>query len=333
MDQQISIEQLKNVIAFKDLPDDQLEWILAHSGYVEFEDSALIYKTGDSIDTMAILLEGKLDYYMNVKGKLVFYFSFENNDVTGGVTGLLPYSRLREVHGDIYAVGKIRMLKLHKRYFPELEKINPDLIQRLIGYMTERARIFANIQMQQEKVSALGKLAAGIAHELNNPASAIDRISDELSIRLKRNVELTGVLLNNNISPELIHKISGITHSKKTRRYTRERISPLERLRMEEDLNDWLDDNGFDNPGEISETFIDAGISPGDLDKIKGDTGDKAFQSIIHWLENLISSELIILDLEDASERITNLVGAIKSHVHMDRSGALHYTEDRKSVV
>ena len=106
--------------------------------------------------------------------------------------------------GNSVVVGKLRGVQLHKDHFQELERLNPAFIQRLIGYMTERARTFATTQMQHEKVSALGNLAAGIAHELNNPASAITRISYELTNRLFLNIELTEKILRQNINADHI---------------------------------------------------------------------------------------------------------------------------------
>ncbi|HKR03332.1 MAG TPA: histidine kinase, partial [Bacteroidia bacterium] len=192
---QPTIHDLKKVIALSDLPDEHLQWILDHSEYHEHEDGTLLMKTGDPVDVMWILLEGSIPFYMDINGRQVFYFSFENDGMTGGVGGMLPYSRMKTSLGYAYAKGKIRALNIHKKYFPELEKLNPDFIQRLIGYMTERARHFATMQLQHEKVSALGKLSAGIAHELNNPASAINRISSELKKRLRQNFDLTDKLL------------------------------------------------------------------------------------------------------------------------------------------
>src|SRR6202023_3207640 len=101
--------------------------------------------------------------------------------------------------GGLHAVGRVKALMLHRQYFAELEQLNPDFIQRLIGYMTERAKVFATIQLQHEKVSALGKLSAGIAHELNNPAAAISRIASELKKRLNSNYELTSELVAHNV--------------------------------------------------------------------------------------------------------------------------------------
>ena len=326
MNQSVTIEELKKIIALRDLPDEHLEWILAHSEYEEYEDGDILYKTGDVIEAMAFLLEGKIYFYLNVNGKLVYYFSFENDDHSGGVTGLLPYSRMRSSPGNSCAVGKVRLIKLHKKYFQELEQLNPDFTQRLIGYMTERARSFATTQLQHEKVSALGKLAAGIAHEMNNPAAAINRISAELNKRSKQNYELTEELLKHNINPGLIRNIREIAQNKEDNRFAKTKFTPLQLIQKEDELNEWLNKKGSNGRNEMAETFAEAGFSPDDLEKIILDVPHDAFQNILDWFENLLSSELLIKDLENASDRITMLVGAIKSHVRMDRSGDLHST-------
>ena len=326
MNQSVAFEELKNIIALQNLPDEHLKWILSHSTYEEHEDGDIIYKTGEPIDAMSFILEGKMNFYMNVNGRLVYYFSFENSGLTGGVSGLLPYSRMKTSPGNSYAVGKLRLLRLNKEHFQELEQLNPEFIQRLIGYMTERARFFATTQIQQEKVSALGKLAAGIAHEMNNPAAAISRISEELDKRLKQNFKLTEELLKYNISPELIRNIREMAENKENCSSTKTKITPLQRIQNEDELNDWLNEKEINNSNEIAETLAETGISPDDLEKIVTDVPKDALQNIIDWLENLLSSELIIKDLDNASDRITLLVGAIKSHVRMDRSGDLHST-------
>lgn len=326
MNQQVTVEELKNILALHDLPNDHLEWILSHSEYEEFKDGDTIHRTGEPLDVMWILVEGKVHFYMNVKGQLIYYFSFENDNLTGGIGGLLPYSRMKTAPGTSFAVGKVRMLSLHKKYFQELERLNPEFTQRLIGYMTERARVFATTQMQQEKVSALGKLAAGIAHEMNNPAAAINRISVELNKRLEQNFKLTEELLRYNIPPELINNIRELAENKKDKRSPKIKITPLQRVQKEDELNDWLNEKGFNGRNEMAETFVEADLSPEDLEKITQDVPDEALQNILDWLENLLSSGQIIKDLDNASDRITLLVGAIKSHVRMDRSGDMQKT-------
>ena len=331
MNEYVTVENLKKIVALRDLPDEHLKWILNHSEYEEYNDGDTLIKTGEPINDMFFFLEGRMNFYMDINGKLVYYHSVENDDLTGSVSGLLPYSRLKNSPGNSYAEGKVRIIKLNKKYFHELEKLNPDLIQRLIGYMTERARIFATTQMQQEKVSALGKLAAGIAHEMNNPASAIDRISEELDKRLKLNFELTEELLKNNVAPGIIRNIRE-TALNKTKFTSKAKITPLQRLQVEDELSDWLREKGFNGNSEIAETFAEAGLSIDDMKMINKNVSNEAFQNIINWLENLLNSERIIKDLEDASGRITMLVGAIKSHVHMDRAGDLYNTDIHKDL-
>src|SRR5688572_23730916 len=136
-----TIEDLAKVAALKGLPAEHLQWIYDRADYLEYEDGDLLFKMGAPIDVLWLMFEGKVDFYMGVSGKLVHYFTFANDATLGGVGGLLPYSRMKAAPGNSYAVGKVRLFQLHKKYFPELEQLNPELIQRLVGYMTERARI------------------------------------------------------------------------------------------------------------------------------------------------------------------------------------------------
>jgi signal transduction histidine kinase len=328
--QSVTIEELKSIVALKDLPTGHLQWILDHSEYHQYEDGTQIKKTGDEADVMMITIEGKIAFYLDYHGRLVYYFYYTNDAATGGVGGLFPYSRMKFYPGCSFAVGTLRCLQLHKKYFSELEQLNPDFIQQLIGYMTERAKLVATMQMQHEKVSALGQLSAGIAHELNNPASAIDRISSELTKRLKLNYELTEKLLQHNISATNILTLRNMVESKNP--LTKTRLSALERMEKEDEITDWLEKAGVIRVQEVSETFADEGFSPGDFDNIKATVSKEAFTELIHWFENLVSSERIIKDLEEASSRISFLVGAIKSHVHMDRTQDLQPTNIHKDI-
>ncbi len=329
--QSVAVEDLKKVIALKDLPDEHLRWILDHSEYCEYADGDLIVKYGDEADMMWITLEGKIVFYMYVNGRQVYYFTFENNNLSGGVGGLLPYSRMKTSPGYSYASGGVKVLKLNKKYFRDLEVLNPDFIQRLIGYMTERARIFATTQLQYEKVNALGNLAAGIAHELNNPAAAINRISNELSKRLNRNFELTRELIKSDMTQEQIQIIHGLVERRETPPEKRNKLTALQLMENEDELAEWLERNGI-NERETAETFSEFGFSIGELQNTLNNLGRETFVLAVPWLENLLSSFRIVKDLEDASNRISNLVGSIKSHVNMDRTSDLQPTNIHKDI-
>jgi len=326
-----AIDELKTVVALRGLPDEHLQWILDHSVYVEYNDGDVVMHTGEVPDFMTLILEGVVSFYMDKNGTLVHYFDFANDEATGGVTGLLPYSRMKVSPGTSYAKGKLRGYRMHKENFTGLEHLNPDLIQRIIGYMTERARAFATTQLQHEKVNALGQLAAGIAHELNNPAAAINRISEELNERLKENYSLTHKLLHRDIAAGQLQHTLNLVEVKEKESAGRKRLSTMQRIEKEDELSDWLTDNGVENTG-IVETFVDAGFTADDFESIRDDAGAEAFEDVLKWVENLLSSRRIIRDLGEASTRISNLVGAIKSHVHMDQTIDLQPTDIHNDI-
>ncbi len=325
-----SIDDLKKVVAISDLPDEVIRWIYDRSDYNEYEDGEVIYRKGDPAEHLWLIPEGRFDFYMDVNGQEVLYFNFQNDTFTGGVGGLLPYSRMKVSPGYAYTIGHTKMFRLHKKYFEELAQLSAELNKRLIGYMTERARVFATTKLQQEKVSALGRLAAGIAHEMNNPASAINRIASELTLRLKDNYLLTGKLMQYKISAELIQKIQLMVEEKESSPL--KKMSMSEKMNKEDEISGWLQKNAEGGRDITADTFVDAGITVKDLEEIKKDVGEKEFVHILHWVENLLISKRILKDLGESSSRITNLVGAIKSHVHMDQTNELQLTDIHRDI-
>jgi len=321
----VTIDELRSVPALSDLPDEHLQWILDRSDYKEYQDGECMFKTGDPIDVMWMVLEGSAAFYMDINGRLVYYITFGADELTGGVGGILPYSRLRTSPGYSYAQGKVRIVQLHKDHFPELERLNPTFIQRLIGYMTDRARYFATMQLQQEKVSALGKLSAGIAHELNNPASAINRTSSELSGRLMRTYDLTEKLLQKHVSSEHVKVLRELASD--VAADSRPKLSPLKRIEKEDEITDWMDNHKLENGAPPAEAFVEAGLTVDQLERIYNQVGEAAIVPVLCWLENLLISDRLIKDVEDASARISRLVTAIKSHVHMDRTNDVQQTQ------
>jgi hypothetical protein len=145
-----------------------------------------------------------------------------------------------------------------------------------------------------------------------------------LNKKLSQNYELTEKLLHQNISAENIHHIRMMVDTKDIGNTTK--LKALQRMQKEDEINDWLEQLGFTGNNDAGVTFADAGFATEDFEKIKGDLDKDSFIQVLQWLENLLSSRRIIKDLDEASTRISNLVGAIKSHVQMDRTNELQPT-------
>src|SRR6478752_8396482 len=122
--QSVTPDDLKHIVALQGLPDEHLQWIIDHSEYREYSDGGIIAKYGEEAEIMWIALMGKVAFYMYLNGRQVYYFTFDNNNITGGVGGLMPYSRMKTYPGYSYALGEVKMLRMRKKYFAELEQLN-----------------------------------------------------------------------------------------------------------------------------------------------------------------------------------------------------------------
>src|SRR5580704_17580671 len=184
----IATQDLRAIKIFADLPEEQIEWLIGQMEEVWAETGDLIFREGDPADHMYIFLEGELQGRVQRPGGDLRFFLAG----AGDVTGLLPFSRLQSFSGNGRAVGRVHVARLHRDVFPELLQRMPKLTERLVTLMLDRVRESTRASEQRDKLAALGKLSAGLAHELNNPAAALKRTAS--SIRDMRR-ELRGALL------------------------------------------------------------------------------------------------------------------------------------------
>jgi CRP-like cAMP-binding protein len=152
---------------FADLPDDQIDWFIGQSQELNLKAGDVYSRQGDPADAMFVILEGHLQVRGELNGQAVL-FDLEPGDVTG----VLPFSRMKQFTVGGRAETDSRALKFPASLFPELIQKMPVLTQRLVGLMSDRIRETTRLEQQRDRLASLGKLSAGLAHELNNPASA-----------------------------------------------------------------------------------------------------------------------------------------------------------------
>jgi CRP-like cAMP-binding protein len=177
----IDKSELLRVPAFVDLPDDQIEWFLSQSREQHIKAGEVYVRPGDPADTMVVILEGQFQWRGEFGGETVTFSSKQ-----GDVTGMLPFSRMTQFNVTGRAVTDGRVLRFPVTLFPDLVQKMPELAKRLVGLMSDRIRETTRIEQQRDRLVALGKLSAGLAHELNNPASAATRATSQLRDTIKK---------------------------------------------------------------------------------------------------------------------------------------------------
>src|SRR5258708_6827796 len=173
--------ELLRVPVFADLPDDQIVWFLGQSGEMHVKAGETYVRQGDPADWMFVILEGQFQWRGEFGGETVVLSA-----KPGDVTGVLPFSRMKQFTVTGRAVTDGRVLRFPASLFPELVQKMPELTTRLVAIMSDRIREATRIEQQRDRLASLGKLSAGPAHELNNPATTARRATSQLRDILKK---------------------------------------------------------------------------------------------------------------------------------------------------
>ena len=172
---------------------------------------------------------------------------------------------------------------------------------------------------QAEKMAALGKLAAGLAHELNNPAAAAGRASSQLLDALRGLQDATSDLARIGIDQALWGSLTEWDHLLQRRSDEPKELSPLERSDMEEELIDWLESHGVEQGWELASTLLTAGVELKDLERIAATTPRHALGDAITWLCRSFGTQDLARAVVNSSHSISRLVDAAKSFSYMDQ--------------
>jgi len=312
---------LQGIEDLKDVPESQLQWLVDHAEIKEYAVGDKAFSPDVKADELFIILEGKFKIHFIRQGEMREFGYSQPADITG----VLPYSRMVNTSAYATAVEPAKILSLHRNQFPELIKTQFELTQAFVHVMTNRVRNFTTLQTQNEKLMSLGKLSAGLAHELNNPASAIVRSSQALRDHLKGQPDKFKKVLDVEMTPEKVDLVNDILFSK-INNHKANNLSLMDRADLEDDLSDWLEDEGFDDAHEIVENLVEFGFDVDDLDTIKEGTGEKDLIPVMLWIESNLSTERMVEEIQEASTRIATLITSIKGYSHMDKS------KDRQDV-
>ncbi len=305
--------ELRRVTEFADLPDDQLDWFISQSQEMNLKAGEVYSRQGDPADSMYVILEGHIQGRGELSGDTIV-FDLEPGDVTG----VLPFSRMKQFTVSQRAETDSRALRFPTSLFPDLIQKMPDLTKRLVGLMSDRIREVTRIEQQRDRLASLGKLSAGLAHELNNPASAAKRAASQLREILKKiksaSLELGRRDLTSAQKAE-IEKLEAL--------FTQKDVVPPDALTisdLEDQIDSLLRSHGQDDLWQLAADLARRNIKPEILESLFASLDADTARAALVRIAASVEIAVLLHEIESSTSRISDLVGAIKEYTYMDQA-------------
>jgi signal transduction histidine kinase len=304
-------EKLRKVKAFADLSTEDLDWVLSKAEVIRVQPGQAIFREGEPAERMLVILEGEVrGRRESTADSMVF------SSRTGDVTGLLPFSRMTHYGITGRALTPLVGLVYHTKDFPQLIQRLPIVAQKLIGVLTDRVRDFTRTEQQNEKLAALGKLSAGLAHELNNPSAAARRSAGALKDCLQR---LRKATRDTNLSSEDCGLLAQREEEIRGALRPAEDRDEFVRVEREEAVQTWLEKHKVAEAWKLAPLLAEANLSDEHLESFAAVSGNSVGPELIRFA-TLLEMDRIAVELDHSTERISDLIKAIKEYSYMDQA-------------
>jgi signal transduction histidine kinase len=305
--------ELLRVSAFADLPDDQIAWFISQAQELSFKAGETYLHQGDPADAMFVVLEGQLQGRGEFGGEALFFSS-----KAGDITGVLPYSRMKHYTVSGRAVTDCRLLRFPAELFPQLIQKMPELAQRLVALMSDRIRETTRVEQQRDRLAGLGKLSAGLAHELNNPASAAKRASSQLRNTLKRIRDASHELGARDLSQAQKAEIEKLETS-----LIQQDGPPPDTLAismLEEEIDSLLRSHGQNDLWQLASDLAHKNVQPEMLEPLFATLDAATARAALLRIAASVEITNLLNEIENSTARISDLVRAIKEYTYMDQA-------------
>ena len=306
--------RLQAIPVFSDLPREDLAWLAARMEVAAFRPGEIISPEGSPANRMMVILEGEIFSQREQGAADGRTYSAR----AGQVTGMLPFSRLTTFPLTSRALTAVTAATLDVAHFPEMLERLPGLAPKLVGVMSDRIRESTRSDQQREKMMALGKLSAGLAHELNNPASAVRNAAANLQQAVRDMRKAALQLDQRPLTPEdrtfLAHLECDwpANHSPAA-------LDSLERSDREEEIGDWLESHKVPGAHTLAPALVNAGCDLATLRDLSARFDDAALGDVVTRLTNSFTVGSLVEQIESGTTRISDLVSAIKRYSYMDQ--------------
>jgi len=318
------MEQLARHRALGKAPKAEHAWLVAHGTRRTYHAGEVVTAKGTQAKSLMVLLTGHVVIRGDRGAGAHKIFEWR----AGDVGGTMPYSRGASPPADAVAEEISDALMIAKESLPQLIRECPAVTTILVHTMVDRARQFTSSDLRDEKLISLGKLASGLAHELNNPASAVVRSAKMLAGSLTASEDAARRLGAAGLSEAQFAAVDAVRRHCAVLAF--EGQSPMARADREDAIADWLGSHGA-NPacaGPLSETAITLEA----LDTLAAAVDREALDATLRWLSAGCSMRLLAGEIETAAARIYDLVAAVKGFSFMDRAPTPEPVDLRRGI-
>lgn len=313
------VAALRTIPSLDGLTEDEYTWLAAHGCEMIGEDGATAFVEGTPADRMVFILKGEIHVRRQDGGPMMMFIGR-----SGLMTGKLPFSRMITYGGTGYVVGTAWALQIHESHFPEMLKTIPSMAQRCVSVMMDRVREVTRMEQQAEKLTALGKLAANLAHELNNPASAAQRSASSLFSELRQygdqKYRMGNLCLPDSVTSKYRNWIVNARSSMVEHNTQHGAADILAESDHELDLVRWLEAHNIPNPWAIAPALAETGLPTKQLDDLADIMTSEALPVAVATVASSLRAERMAETVVNSTVRIFDLIRAIKDYSYMDQA-------------
>lgn len=310
------VDELRGINVFADLSHDSVRWLIEHGNEMIYEAGETVFKQGDIAEWMTIVLEGEMHAQPEGAGLASRIYIARAKEVTGK----LPFSRMTHYAGTGRAVVPTRIFRIHIDNFAEMLERIPVLTERLVGVMSDRVREVTRMDEQRDKLTALGKISAGLAHELNNPAAAARRAAQSMREAIEDLRCANQSLDRRELTTEQRAVIANIEREITEHNRQSPMLDSLAKSDLESDINDWLDARHIEDGWRFADKLAEVNMTVACLDELNEHLPTEVLTDALARTAAQLTINRLVEDVETSTTRISELVGAIKEYSYMDQS-------------
>jgi signal transduction histidine kinase len=317
----LSRDELRRLFLFEKLDDEQLDWLAARGWVVEVPVGTTFIAEGDPAEVVVLLLQGTLAMSRRVGPDDVETVRTEQVGVYfGAMTAYVDAAESETYAASVRSISDLRVWVVPAGDFARAVRDWFPMAMHLLEGLFMGLRRSQQIVGQRQQLLALGSLAAGLTHELNNPAAAAVRANAALRERVAGMRHKLAMLAHDEIDPKLLELLVDVQEEAVAAVADAPELSPLEESEREDELTDWLDEHGVRQGWELAPVLTAAGTSTAFLDRVATEARPDMLDGAVRWLTYTLETELLLREITDSVTRISSLVAAAKQYSHMDRA-------------